>query len=419
MKWQITQTVILGLALLIATPVDGFQDWPNWRGPNHDDKSTETGLLKSWPEDGPAQVWVNRDVGIGYGGISVADGKLFTVGTDEKGEFTICLDSNSGNVLWTKHFADIGMDRGRATKGWGDGSRSTPSVDGDKVYSMGASGVLACFEVANGNLVWSKKMSDLGGKVPTWGYSESPLVDGNQVICTPGGPNGAVAAFDKNTGAKLWQSQQATSPAHYSSVLPVVVNGTKQYVQLLLKEAIGLNPENGAVIWSVPWEGRTAVIPSPVSTSENSVYFTSGYGTGSMLVSLLNGKQVWFDPGMVNHHGGVIHHEGFLYGFTDRQRGAFAVQDAKTGEIVNRDNSIKKGAISFAEGKLYFLEEQSGRVLLLEPNGKTVKIVSSFTLPNKSKKRARRGKIWVHPVISNGKLYLRDQEILTCFNIKQ
>ena len=404
--------------LIMAIPANGFQDWPNWRGPNHDDKSTETGLLASWPATGPPQKWVNRNSGIGYGGIAIQGGKLFTVGTDSQGEFTICLDAESGKEVWRKQFASIDMDRGRATKGWGDGSRSTPTVDGDSVFSMSASGILGCFDKNSGELKWSKEMGSLGGKVPAWGYSESPLVDGDKVICTPGGGQGAVVAFNKSTGELIWQSKGAKDAAHYSSILPVMVNGTKQYVQLLFKQAVGLNPETGAVIWSVPWEGQTAVIPSPVLIDKNNVYFTSGYGTGSMLVSLSEGKQVWFDKGMVNHHGGVVHVDGYVYGYTDRLRGAFAVQDLKTGEIVSRTKDIKKGSLTFADGKFYYLERSSGKVHLIEPQGKNVKVISTFTLPNKSKKRAPRGKIWVHPVVSNGKLYLRDQEIITCFDIK-
>ncbi len=184
-------------AISSAAVVD---DWPHWRGPDRNDISTETGLLKSWPESGPKQVWINQKAGLGYAGFSIVDGQLFTMGLEDDQEFALCLNAETGDEIWRVPIAS------KYKNGWGDGPRSTPSVDGDRVYFMFAGGTLACLKGADGEKVWSINMSDFGGKVPKWGFAESPLVDGNKVVFTPGGNKGAFAAVDKMTGKKVWQS---------------------------------------------------------------------------------------------------------------------------------------------------------------------------------------------------------------------
>jgi outer membrane protein assembly factor BamB len=260
-------------------------------------------------------------------------------------------------------------------------------------------------------------MADFGGSVPAWGYSESPLVDGDQVVCTPGGKRGAILALDKMTGKKIWQTAGVNDKAHYSSILPMKIGGSKQYVQLLVKQVVGINPKSGKLMWSVPWNGSTAVIPSPVNV-DGKVYVTSGYNAGSMLVNIRRNKakQAWYENGMQNHHGGVVLVGDHLYGSTDKNRGAFACQDAKTGEIIWREKKIKKGSLIYADGLFYHVQKSGGKVLLLDATPNGLNVVSEFVLEPQSERRNRQGAIWVHPVIANGKLYLRDQDILSCYD---
>ena len=401
------------LATLALTLSAQALDWPQWRGPNRDDVSKETGLLKQWPEGGPKQVWMFKNAGQGYAGFSIAAGKLFTMGTRDGSEVLIALDAAKGEELWS---AKIGSILGN---GWGDGPRGTPTVDGKLVYALGGQGTLICANVADGKIVWQRTMQELGGKTPGWGYTESVLVDGAQVVCTPGGDQGALAAFDKMTGATLWQSKDFTEGAQYSSIIPADINGTRQYVQLVMQTLVGVSAKDGALLWRSPFAGRTAVIPTPIVRGSE-VYATAGYGTGSKLVKIGAGNEatdVWMNKTMINHHGGVILVGEHLYGFSDK--GGWVCQDWKTGEEKwVEKGKLGKGAIAYADGMLYLLEEKSGTVVLIEasPNGWSEK--SRFTLSPQTSIRNPRGAVWTHPVVANGKLYLRDQDLVFCFDVK-
>ncbi|HAV61675.1 MAG TPA: polyvinylalcohol dehydrogenase, partial [Verrucomicrobiales bacterium] len=255
-------------------------DWAQWRGANRSDHSPDKGLLKSWPDGGPKRVWLNTDVGLGYSGYSIVDGRLFTMGLRDNTEFLIAVDANTGKELWA---TKVGA---RYENRWGDGPRTTPTVDGDRVYAMGGQGDLICANVTDGRQVWSVSMTkDLGGSLPNWGYTESVLVDGDRVICTPGGSKGTLAALDKSTGKVKWQSSDLSDPAHYSSPIVIEHGGKRQYVQLVEKRLFGVDAANGKVLWQSDWPGRTAVIPTPIY-ADGQVYITTGYGVGSKLVQL-------------------------------------------------------------------------------------------------------------------------------------
>lgn len=411
------------IAALAITTCSLADDWPHWRGPNRNDKSSETDLLERWPTGGPKQLWVNQKSGLGYSGFAIVKGRLFTLGLEDGKEFGLCLDADSGKELWR---TNIGP---QFQNSWGDGPRSTPSVSGDRVYFMTAAGHVACLKVGDGAEVWNVKMSDFGGEVPTWGYAESPLVDGDQVVCTPGGKKNTIVALNKNTGKVIWKSEpitrvldsgKKTSPAvaHYSSILPVVHDGKKQYVQLTVLAVVGVDAATGKTLWQVPFPGRVAVIPSPIY-DEGSVYVTAGYGAGSKLIKLGDNNEwseTWFTKGMQNHHGTAIKVGDYFYGSSAK---AFACQSAEDGEPVWSERRIKKGALSYADGLFYHVQENDGKVLLFaaSPEGK-IEARGSFILAPQSKRRNRKGAVWVHPVISNGKLYLRDQEFIHCYDIK-
>lgn len=398
------------LALSILTSQVIAQDWPQWRGANQDNKSTSENLLQEWPGDGPKQLWVSDQGGLGYAGFSIVGDRLYTMGLEGQSEVAICINANTGEPIWKTEIADKYSNR------WGDGPRSTPTVDGDHVYFMAARGDLSCL-TTDGKKVWSKSMGDMGGEIPMWGYSESPLVDGDLVICTPGGQQGAIAALDKKTGEKVWQSIEATSNAHYSSLSVAGEGDDKSYVQLLVDKVVSVSPKDGTVNWESRWPGRTAVIPSPV-ISDGKVYVTSGYGAGCKMLDTSggSGEQVYYNKTMCNHHGGVVLLDGHVYGYSDGK--GFVCQDFESGEMLwNEKKKIKKGAVVYAENRFYFIEERSGDVLLLEANPEGWEERGRFTLAPQTENRKRDGRIWVHPVVANGKLYLRDQELIHCYDI--
>ncbi|MCI0748205.1 MAG: PQQ-like beta-propeller repeat protein [Verrucomicrobia subdivision 3 bacterium] len=388
-------------------------DWPQWRGPDRTDVSKETGLLKTWPENGPKRLWLFENAGNGYSGPAIADGKFFTIGTRDGNEVILTLDANSGKELWTAKLGDVLDNR------WGDGPRGTPTVDGDRVYAMSGQGNVACVNVADGKQIWKQSMTELGGKVPGWGYTESVLVDGEKVVCTPGGSQGALAALDKKTGKVLWRSTDFTDSAQYSSIIAAEINGARQYIQLTMRNLAGIDAKDGKLLWKSDWPGRTAVIPTPIQR-DNFVYVTSGYGAGSKLVEINSGNDVrivYENKVMKNHHGGVVLVGDHLYGYSDGS--GWICQDFKTGEEVwaERD-ALGKGAISCADGMLYCLAEGNGTLVLAEASPKGWKEHGRFKLDPQTKIRSPQGRIWTHPVISNGKLYLRDQDLIYCYDVK-
>ncbi len=387
-------------------------DWPQWRGPNRDDISTEKGLLKHWPATGPKVAWIYKDAGLGYSGYSIVGGKLFTSGLRGDMEFLICVDTKSGQQVWATPMGPL------LKNGWGDGPRGTPSADGDRVYAMSGQGVMFCANAATGKEMWKAKMSDFGGKTPNWGYTESPLVDGKQVICTPGEEQGTLLALDKMTGKKLWQSTAWKDGAQYSSPVVATINGVRQYVQLTQQHVAGIDAASGKVVWQSDWQGKTAVIPTPI-VKGNEIYIASGYSVGCKLVRIgpdNKPSDVWQNGVMVNHHGGVILVGEHLYGYSDK--GGWTCQNWKTGEAVWMDKSLGKGAVHCVDGMLICLEESSGTVALVEASPAGWKEHGRFKLTPQTTQRNPKGKVWTHPVVSNGKLYLRDQELLFCFDIK-
>jgi outer membrane protein assembly factor BamB len=387
-------------------------DWPQWRGPSRTGVSEETGLLQSWPEGGPKRLWIFDKAGNGYSGPAIARGKLFTIGTREDSEVLICLDANAGKELWVSPVGSI------LKNDWGNGPRGTPTVDGDFVYAMSGDGLVACASASDGKIVWKQSMRELGGRIPGWGYCESVLVHGDNLLCTPGGGQGAIAALDKKTGKVIWQSTEFTDPAHYSSIIAADLNGKSQLIQRTEKSIVGIDSKDGKVLWKTAFNGRTAVIPTPVY-KDGHVYVTAGYGAGCKLVKIGENNEVttvYENPIVKNHHGGVVLVGDYIYGHADP---GWICQNFKTGEEVWRHRDFGKGAITAAEGMLYCLEERSGTVVLAEASPKGWQERGRLLFDQKSSIRPSRGAVWTHPVISNGKLYLRDQDLILCYDIKK
>jgi outer membrane protein assembly factor BamB len=392
-------------------------DWPQWRGPDRTDISAETGLLQSWPAGGPKRAWLYAEAGRGYSGPAIVEGRLITMGTetvdDREQEVVLTLDAVTGEKLWSTIITR------RFDNRWGHGPRGTPTVAGGHIYALSGNGTLVCLEFETGDEVWRVSFtSDLGGEVPGWGYTESVLVDGDKVICTPGGGQGALAALDAKTGKVLWRSSDFTEGAQYSSPIITTHNGLRQVVQLTMRHLVGVSVDDGRLLWRTDWPGRTAVIPTPIAR-DGYVYVTSGYGVGCMLVKLGDGPEpdeVYANREMKNHHGGVILLGDHVYGHSDPSE--WLCQDFLTGEVVWRSNQLGKGAIGYADGHFYCLEEGTGTVVLIEASPAGWNEKGRFTLEPQSRIRERSGRVWTHPVISNGRLYLRDQEYIYCYDVR-
>lgn len=406
---------VIASAVLTTVVASGaaMADWPQWRGPDRTDISKEKGLLAKWPASGPKVEWMYKDGGMGYAGFAVVGDSLYTMGARGDTEMLIALSVKDGSQKWAVPIGAL------LTNGWGDGPRGTPTVDGDHIYTLSGQGNLVCAKAADGTVVWKASMRDLGGKTPQWGYTESPLVDGNKVVATPGGSKGAIVAFDKASGKVLWQSKDFTEGAQYSSIIAVDHNGKRQYVQLTMNKVVGLDAETGATLWVTDFPGKIAVIPTPIF-KDGHVYVAAGYGVGCKMVKIGEGNavsEVYRNDVMVNHHGGVVLVGDHLYGYSDK--GGWTCQDFKTGQQVWAERkALGKGAITYADGKLYLISESDGQVVMIDASPKGWTEHGRFTLTPQTKNRNPKGRIWTHPVIANGKMYLRDQELIFCFDVK-
>ena len=404
--------VSCALVSLVALSAFGA-DWPQWRGDSRRDHSPDKGLLAQWPQEGPKQVWSFNNAGSGYAGFAIAKDSLFTMGLRDGMEFLIAVNASTGKELWSSSAGQ------KYPNGWGDGPRMTPTVDGDRVFAIGGQGLLICVEAKNGKLIWSKNLvTDLGGQLQDWGYTESPLVVGDIVICTPGGPQGTLAGLDKSSGAVRWRTSGLTDKAQYSSPILIQHEGQPQVVQLVMNRFFGVSPKDGSVLWKKDFPGRVAVIPTPIY-EDGIVYVTAGYGVGCEAVRLGTNNSIaplYSNKVMKNHHGGVVCVDGYLYGHSDGA--GWVCQELKTGKEIWSHKGFGKGSVTYADGKLICLDERNGDVALVEASTQGWKELSRFKLAPLSSKRSSQGGIWPHPVVVNGRLYLRDQELLHCFNVK-
>ena len=415
-------------------------DWPQWRGPRRDDVSTETGLLKDWPTGGPPLVWETKGLGgasSGYSTVSISNGKIFATGSfpsppgdaTEKPEpktvvkpgpkskaipidettSVIALDL-TGKILWT---TQVGPTTPMDSPEW-TGARGAPTVDGDRVYSLADSGDLVCLAVNDGKAIWRVNLKkDLRGAVGQWAYTESPVIEGDKLICCPGGSLGTLAVLDKKTGAVLWRSKGLTDGASYSSLVPADINGVHQYVVMTPGSVAGVGTD-GSLLWKIARASFTYAICTPV-VKDNLVFVTGrgacnaykieGAGSAMKAIPLFESKD------MKVLHGGVIVIGDDVFGCNDP--GLLTCMSLKDGSVVWKDRSIGKGSLTFADDRLYFRAEATGDVALIEASHMGYKEHGVLKQPHRSKRSA-----WAHPVISGGKLYLRDQDTLLCYDVK-
>ena len=397
--------------------------WPAFRGPSQNDISPDTGLLKQWPEGGPKQLWVFRDAGMGYSGFSIVNGKLYTMGTKGSDVHMVCVSVSNGSQIWSKSFAED--DQKGYSTGWGHGPRGTPTVSDGIVYGLGPKGTLAALNAESGEVIWTKHLvKDFGGKSGGWGFSESPLVDGEKLIVAPGGQTAGIVALNKKTGEVIWKADSVKpGKAEYATIIVTEINGKRQYVKFFEKMVVSVDAQSGELLWQGDFpDGRTAVIPTPIIDG-NQVYVAAGYGSGCRAFEIgedFSVTELWANKEMVNHHGGVIKLGDHLYGFGDGK--GLVCQDWKSGERVwmEKDGQfLAKGAVHIADGMIYAVNEQNGAVSLVEANPEGFSKKGQFILAPQSENRSPKGKVWTHPVVIGGKLFLRDQELLHCYDVKE
>ena len=403
------RVILSGLVLVFAVAgqvmAQAGANWPQWRGPNRDGVSKETGLLKQWPAEGPPLLWKASGAGRGYSSFSVANGRLYTMGLRGDREFVIAFDIANGKEAWaTPHGAAFRNDRG-------DGPRGTPTVDGDRVYALGGNGDLSAIEAKTGKLIWSKNvLKEFGGSNITWGISESPLVLGNKVLVNAGGRNASIVALNKADGAVLWKSQ--SDEAGYSSAIPLQVNGGTQVVFFTAERAVGLDVNDGRLLWEYAKpSNNVANVATPIARA-NRVFISSDYGTGGGVVEIKpDGKaqEIYFTKDMRNHHSSSILIGDHLYGFSSA---VLTAMKFDTGEIAWRDRSVGKGSLVFADGHLYAFSE-GGVVGLIEATPEGYKEKGRFKIQQDSLPT------WAHPVVVGGRLYLRDQDTIYAYDVKQ
>jgi outer membrane protein assembly factor BamB len=392
-------------------------DWPQWRGPNRDDISRETGLLKEWPQGGPKLLWTYKEAGAGYTGPAIVGDHLYSMGADPQMEFLFCLNVKTGAKVWS---VDVGP---RLDNGYGDGPRSTPTVDGDRIYVLAGQGNLVCLQASDGKKVWEKSLvKDLGGGRPNWGFCESPLIDGEKVVVTPGGNKGAIAALDKKTGDVLWRSTGFTDGAQYASLVITNAGGIKQYVQMTQACVAGVAAADGKLLWRHACTNSTAAIPTPV-VQDDLVYSTSGYSAGCRLVKIVPGsdgkqkaEEVYANKDMSDHHGGVVLIGDHIFGHSNNV--GWMCQEFKTGRVVWKETKLPKGSLTCADGRLYLYSENDGTCVLVEPSVEGWKEHGRFKIPQQTQMKRKSGHIWTHPVVANGRLYLRDQDLIFAFDVK-
>lgn len=602
----------LTMSLTSIVPAEvpfGPGDWPQWRGPQRDGHSTDTGLLKAWPEEGPSVLWQVDTVGVGYSSLAIKDGRIYTQGDLNGIEHVLCLDAETGDVVWAaepqpvsqqraarvasemekldsnrdgridevealnrlgfdfnkfdkkvdgdsealadartqrlfalldtnqdqrltadetgrpffneteridqkdesadakqlaanrakdwlaiydkngdksidraesrnsildrkfrrvdqrEENSDKGDDKltaeeiesylvereagkdgvivpdemrdyyvsrypggdgfvsadevqsffGGYRNGQGDGPRGTPTIDDDRVYTEGGNGDVTCMDAATGNTIWHVNLTaDFGGGRPGWGYSESPLVAGEMIVVTPGGKQGTVLALDKYTGNKLWQSDEVTEGAHYSSPVIADIHGTRTLVQFARQSVFGITADEGRFLWKYSGANNgTANCATPI-VDDNRVFASSSYGTGGGLAQILKtgggqqAEEVYFEKKMSNHHGGIVKVDDHMYGFGS----TLICMDFKTGDIAWQDRSVGKGSLTVADGMLYLLSERH-EVALAEATPEGYREHGRFKIADHGRPS------WAHPVVIGGVLYIRDQESLTAYNVRR
>ena len=394
-------------------------DWPQWRGPQRNGVSAETGLLKEWPKAGPRLVWQAKDIGDGYAAPSVVGNRIYILsnrGLDN--EFVQALSTADGKQVWATRLGKVGNPNQMPSF---PTARSTPTIDGALMYALGSDGDLACLETASGKIQWQKSLrADFGGHPGQWAYSESPLVDGDTLVVTPGGAQATMVALNKKTGETIWKSAvPGGDDAAYASVVMVETGGRKQYVQFLAKGLVGVDAKTGQFLWRYDATGKgNTNIPTPVA-SNGYIYTSQGRGPGGLVRVAATGQgvaaeQVYLQRGLPNSNGGSVVVGATHYGTSGE---GLVAADWATGKVLWLEASTGGGAILEAENRLY-IHGENGEVVLAEATPEAYREKGRFMPPDRPQRtRAAMEKAWAYPVIANGRLYIRELDSLWCYDI--
>jgi outer membrane protein assembly factor BamB len=400
--------ILVGLTL---THTSAAADWPQFRGPNRDDVSKEASLLRAWPENGPPLSWHIKGLGSGYSSVSVVGDRIYTLGNSNNVSKVVALARDDGKAIWS---AEVGSSGGNLG--------CTPTVDGDRVYALGQEGDLVCLQTSDGKRVWHRNLlKDFDGSMGGWHYCESPLVDGDHLIVTPGGKDATMVALDKKTGETVWKCAIPLEhpQAGYSSIVIAEVGGVKQYVQLLDGGVAGVSTD-GKPLWKYEKLGpNTANIPTPI-VLDDQILAVAGYGKGGALLKLtasgkdVNVEEIYFKRELTNKHGGVLVVGDYVYGDTDDQGKPFCAE-VKTGKVMwkrkgNDGNGRGSASVTCADGRLYF-HYDNGVVALVEASPDGYKETGTFKVETD-------GPAWAHPVVVGGRLYLREGDSLYCYDVR-
>ena len=406
--------IIVVLTVFAIVSAGFASDWPQWRGPKRDAKCTETGLLKEWPEGGPKLLWTTTEnLGAGFSTVSVAKGMIYTTGTIEKKEGWLFAFDTDGKLKWKQNY-------GSEFRRFPQASRTTPTVDGDRLYIMSGVGRAVCYDAKTGGQKWAvDTFEKFGGRQITWGIAESPLIIDDKVILTPGGPNAVMVALNKLTGETIWQTKGLGDKSAYVSPIRIKDEKKDLIVTVASDHIIGVRTNDGQLLWKHPYRGQCQAHINTPLYHDGQVYITSGYNAGGVMMKLSDDGEtceiLWKDQALDTHHGGVILLDGHIYGTSwanSNRMGNWVCLDWKTGDVKYDTRWECKGSMLYAEGHLYCYEEKGGTVGLVEATPKGFKVVSSFKVTQGE------GQHWAHPVIAHGRLYIRHGSKLMCYDIK-
>jgi outer membrane protein assembly factor BamB len=382
-------------------------EWNQWRGPNRDGHSSETGLLQQWPAGGPRLLWKGAGAGTGYSSFSASHGRVYTLGARGDTEYVMAFDAASGQKVWEA------ANGRRFRNEMGDGPRSTPTIDGDRVYAFGGSGELSALEAASGKRIWSVNVvQTFGGGTPYWGYSESPLVVGDRIVLNAGGRRASIVAVDKADGKTLWQAH--SDEAAYSSPMLLRTGSLAQVVFFTGSRALAVDPRDGRLLWSYnKVANNTANIATPI-VKGNRVFLSSDYGTGSALLdikaagNIASASEVYFTRDMRNHHASSVVVGNAVYGFSSS---ILTALNFDTGQMLWRNRSVGKGSLIYADNRLYLYGE-NGTVALADAAPDAYRERGRFSIGTSTSNPA-----WSHPIITNGKLIIRDQDNVYAYDV--
>lgn len=415
----------IGLAAVASLALAAGAEWPTFRGPERTGVSTETGLLEEWPEDGPTLLWESKGAGRGYSSICIAGGKLYTLGdgvsTAEEGdedEYLCCFDADGGKPIWK---TKVGKPWNEGNPEW-QSSRSTPTCGDGLVAVISPQGVLVVCDAATGEEKWRKDLKKEfdGKKADGWGYSESPTFDGELLICTPGGEKSTMVAMKKATGEVVWTcAREKDRGAGHASIVTAKVGDTKVYVNSTGSGAMGVRASDGKLLWTFDIDRTTAVIPT-LLVRDDLVYFVAGYNRGAALLKQVpDGEEIKLEvvyelkPPLANKHGGVVLVGDYVYGDSD-DNGIPQCVELMTGEVKWKERGAGRGSavVTAANGYIY-VRFQNGMMALAKATPEGYKETGKFRIPE-----SRDRPSWSHPVVLDGKLYIREQDNLYCYDVR-